>query len=187
LTDIHHQRRRKDQFPLVRGHHLHRHLGGMAVPGHRHRHRLPPRRRLRPRRSPAHRAGLGRAGQRGRRRQPRPGVVFHAGRGCQYTSAELAGLASDCAVKLSHGRTGQCWDNANSESFFASIKGKLLSGATSRVVCGVRGRAGPCCCGKPPSGYVATLGGSPSSPRLPRASPIQVKAQTWRGGVRPQT
>jgi putative transposase len=44
----------------------------------------------------------------------------------QDTSAEFAGLASDCAVTLSHGRTGQCWDNALAESFFASIKGELL-------------------------------------------------------------
>jgi len=59
-------------------------------------------------------------------RDPAPGVIFHADRGCQYTSAEFAGLASDCAVTLSHGRTGQCWDNALSESFFASLKGELL-------------------------------------------------------------
>ena len=59
-------------------------------------------------------------------RDPGPGVIFHADRGCQYTSAEFAGLASGYAVTLSHGRTGQCWDNALSESFFASIKGELL-------------------------------------------------------------
>jgi len=59
-------------------------------------------------------------------RDPAPGVIFHADRGCQYTSAEFAGLASGCEVTLSHGRTGQCWDNALSESFFASIKGELL-------------------------------------------------------------
>jgi transposase InsO family protein len=59
-------------------------------------------------------------------RDPAPGVIFHADRGCQYTSAEFAGLAGDCAVTLSHGRTGQCWDNALAESFFASIKGELL-------------------------------------------------------------
>jgi putative transposase len=59
-------------------------------------------------------------------RDPEPGVIFHADRGCQYTSAEFAGLATDCAVTLSHGRTGQCWDNALAESFFASIKGELL-------------------------------------------------------------
>src|SRR5215472_6664765 len=59
-------------------------------------------------------------------RDPAPGVIFHADRGCQYTSAEFAGLASGHAVQLSHGRTGQCWDNALAESFFASIKGELL-------------------------------------------------------------
>jgi transposase InsO family protein len=59
-------------------------------------------------------------------RGPAPGVIFHADRGCQYTSAEFADLASDCDITLSHGRTGQCWDNALSESFFASIKGELL-------------------------------------------------------------
>ena len=59
-------------------------------------------------------------------RDPGPGVIFHADRGCQYTSAEFAALASECAVTLSHGRTGQCWDNALAESFFASIKGELL-------------------------------------------------------------
>ena len=60
-------------------------------------------------------------------RNPAPGVIFHADRGCQYTSTDFAALASDCAVTLSHGRTGQCWDNALSESFFASIKGELLN------------------------------------------------------------
>jgi transposase InsO family protein len=59
-------------------------------------------------------------------RDPGAGVIFHSDRGCQYTSAEFASLAADCQVSLSAGRTGQCWDNALSESFFASIKGELL-------------------------------------------------------------
>jgi putative transposase len=59
-------------------------------------------------------------------RDPGPGVIFHSDRGCQYTSAEFATLAGDCHVALSVGRTGQCWDNALAESFFASIKGELL-------------------------------------------------------------
>jgi transposase InsO family protein len=59
-------------------------------------------------------------------RAPAPGVIFHADRGCQYTSAEYAGLAAASDVRLSHGRTGQCWDNALAESFFGSIKGELL-------------------------------------------------------------
>jgi transposase InsO family protein len=59
-------------------------------------------------------------------RDPAPGVIFHADKGCQYTSAEFAALASDYTVTLSHGRTGQCWGNALAGSFFASIKGELL-------------------------------------------------------------
>jgi transposase InsO family protein len=52
-------------------------------------------------------------------------VIFHSDRGCQYTSAEFADLAGDHQVVLSLGRTGQCWDNALAESFFASLKGEL--------------------------------------------------------------
>jgi transposase InsO family protein len=59
-------------------------------------------------------------------RDPAPGVVFHSDKGCQYTSGEFADLADDLAVTLSVGRTGQCWDNALAESFFASIKGECL-------------------------------------------------------------
>jgi transposase InsO family protein len=59
-------------------------------------------------------------------RNPAPGVVFHADRGCQYTSSDYARLADDLAVILSSGRTGQCWDNALAESFFASLKGECL-------------------------------------------------------------
>ena len=58
-------------------------------------------------------------------RDPDPGVVFHSDRGCQYTSAAFAELATSCQVALSTGRTGQCWDNALAESFFASLKGEL--------------------------------------------------------------
>jgi putative transposase len=59
-------------------------------------------------------------------RDPDPGVVFHSDRGCQYTSRQYATLASDCQVALSVGRTGQCWDNAVAESFFASLKGECI-------------------------------------------------------------
>ena len=53
-------------------------------------------------------------------------MVFHADRGCQYTSGAYATLAEDLTVTLSSGRTGQCWDNALVESFFASLKGECL-------------------------------------------------------------
>src|ERR671910_1361977 len=44
----------------------------------------------------------------------------------QYTSGDYALLAGDLEVTLSTGRTGQCWDNALAESFFASLKGECL-------------------------------------------------------------
>jgi transposase InsO family protein len=59
-------------------------------------------------------------------RDPAPGLVFHADRGCQYTSGDYARLAADLMVTLSTGRTGQCWDNALAELFFASLKGECL-------------------------------------------------------------
>jgi transposase InsO family protein len=59
-------------------------------------------------------------------RDPVPGVIFHSDKGCQYTSGDYATLADDLEVALSTGRTGQCWDNALAESFFASLKGECL-------------------------------------------------------------
>jgi transposase InsO family protein len=50
------------------------------------------------------------------------GVIFHADRGCQYTSAQLDRAARDLQVRLSVGRTGVCWDNAQQESFWSSLK-----------------------------------------------------------------
>ncbi|MFD3537766.1 integrase core domain-containing protein, partial [Streptomyces sp. NPDC058664] len=44
----------------------------------------------------------------------------------QYTSQQFAALADQWGVRLSVGRTGQCWDNALAESFFATIKRELL-------------------------------------------------------------
>jgi putative transposase len=44
----------------------------------------------------------------------------------QYTSTQYATLADDFDVRLSVGRTGQCWDNALAESFFASLKGECI-------------------------------------------------------------
>ena len=53
---------------------------------------------------------------------PTPGVIFHADRGCQYTSTQLAEAAAELNVRLSVGRTGVCWDNAQQESFWSTLK-----------------------------------------------------------------
>ena len=42
--------------------------------------------------------------------------------GAQYTSAQLADVAAEVNVRLSVGRTGVCWDNAQQESFWSTLK-----------------------------------------------------------------
>ncbi|MBS4730183.1 IS3 family transposase [Mycobacterium sp. SM1] len=48
-------------------------------------------------------------------------VVVHADRGCQCTSAQLARLAREHNLARSLGRTALCWDNAQQESFWATL------------------------------------------------------------------
>jgi putative transposase len=49
-------------------------------------------------------------------------VILHADRGCQYTSAQLARFAREHNLVRSVGRTAVCWDNAQQESFWATLK-----------------------------------------------------------------
>ena len=49
-------------------------------------------------------------------------AIFHSDRGCQYTSGPLRACASRLGIRQSMGRTGVCWDNAQAETFFASLK-----------------------------------------------------------------
>ncbi|MFI2034470.1 IS3 family transposase [Streptomyces bottropensis] len=64
-----------------------------------------------------------------RQRRPTRPVIFHSDRGCQCTSQQFAYRSRELGVRLSVGRTGQCWDNALAESFFATIKRELLDTA----------------------------------------------------------
>ncbi len=53
---------------------------------------------------------------------PTARVIFHADRGCQYTSEQLDRVAHEVNVRISVGRTGVCWDNAQQESFWSTLK-----------------------------------------------------------------
>ena len=59
-------------------------------------------------------------------RRPPAGVIFHSDRGSQYTSREFAEYCKKNHVRRSLGRTGICYDNAVSESFFATYKKELI-------------------------------------------------------------
>jgi putative transposase len=49
-------------------------------------------------------------------------VIFHADRGCQYTSTQLAAVTAELGLSPSVGRTGVCWDNACTESLWSTLK-----------------------------------------------------------------
>ena len=51
-----------------------------------------------------------------------PNAIFHSDRGCQYTSGTFNRCTTRLGVRQSMGRTGVCWDNAQAETFFASLK-----------------------------------------------------------------
>ena len=59
-------------------------------------------------------------------RRPPAGVIFHSDRGTQYTSKEFDEYCRTSNIRRSLGRTGICYDNAVSESFFATYKKELI-------------------------------------------------------------
>jgi transposase InsO family protein len=59
-------------------------------------------------------------------RMPLPGLIFHSDRGVQYVSAEVVRVLQSREVRQSMSRKGDCWDNAVSESVFATIKKELV-------------------------------------------------------------
>jgi putative transposase len=62
-------------------------------------------------------------------RQPSAGLLHHSDRGVQYTGAGYQALLEAQGVTVSMSRTGDCWDNAVAESFFATLKTELVAEA----------------------------------------------------------
>ncbi len=63
-------------------------------------------------------------------RRPEPGLLFHSDRGSQYTSQAYQALLAKACVTVSMSRTGNCYDNAVTESFFGTLKTECVE-ATS--------------------------------------------------------
>jgi putative transposase len=56
------------------------------------------------------------------------GLIFHSDRGSQYASEDFNRLLKSCGITASMSRKGNCWDNACSETLFASLKVERLHG-----------------------------------------------------------
>jgi putative transposase len=63
-------------------------------------------------------------------RRPAQGVIHHSDHGCQYTSQAFGARCRQAGVVLSMGSVGDCYDNAISESFFATLECELLDRQT---------------------------------------------------------
>ncbi len=56
------------------------------------------------------------------RRRPAAGLLHHSDRGGQYASYDYQALLDAHQLQISMSRTGNCYDNAMMESFFATLK-----------------------------------------------------------------
>ncbi|MCK2212428.1 IS3 family transposase [Actinomadura sp. ATCC 31491] len=63
-------------------------------------------------------------------RRPAAGVIHHSDKGSQYTSIAFGRRCEQAGVRPSTGRTGTCFDNAITESFFASLECELIDRRT---------------------------------------------------------
>ena len=59
-------------------------------------------------------------------RRPGAGLIHHSDHGCQYTAEAFADRCRALGIQCSMGTTGDCYDNALAESFFATLECELL-------------------------------------------------------------
>ena len=60
------------------------------------------------------------------RRRPDPGLIHHSDQGSQFVALGFGQACSRSGISRSMGSTGQCWDNAVAETFFATLKKELV-------------------------------------------------------------
>lgn len=59
-------------------------------------------------------------------RRPAPGLIFHSDRGSQYAAEAFCTQLATHKMPASMSRTGDCYDNAVAERFFATLEFELL-------------------------------------------------------------
>ena len=59
-------------------------------------------------------------------RRPEPGLVHHSDQGTQYTSLSFSQRCRSAGIRTSTGSVADCFDNAVTESFFATLETELL-------------------------------------------------------------
>ena len=59
-------------------------------------------------------------------RNPQRGIIFHSDRGSQYTSSSFRQILKNYGMLQSMSSTGNCYDNAITESFFHTLKTELV-------------------------------------------------------------
>lgn len=64
------------------------------------------------------------------RRAVPPGLVHHTDRGGPYASEDYRAALASFGMVASMSRTGDCWDNAVAESFFATLRAELVDHET---------------------------------------------------------
>jgi putative transposase len=60
-------------------------------------------------------------------RRPAPGLLHHSDRGVQYASEDYQRLLEESGIQCSMSRSGDCYDNAVTESFFSGVKTELVN------------------------------------------------------------
>ena len=59
------------------------------------------------------------------RREPDNELIHHSDKGCQYTSLDFTNHLRELGLVPSYGSTGDCYDNAAMETFWATLKREL--------------------------------------------------------------
>jgi putative transposase len=62
------------------------------------------------------------------------GLIFHSDRGSQYASDDFSEVLKEHGITPSMSRKGNCWDNACSETLFASLKVERLHGQRFQTI-----------------------------------------------------